>query len=281
MQHFDDETTPVQFAVVKYVPDTLRDEPMNVGIVARHSDGRIVLRTVPTFGKIRSLANGNSSTLEVGLKFLRSALDRDPNVDLAELVTRGNGVIRFSDPMGGLAEDEEEFVDEQFDFYCADNVRARVQRGPDRRQLRITLRKFISTIGEDASRFDVHKAQVKGKTGGHDIDFGFVNGRVSLIRAVSLQSTDSYILNEARTVSFAATDTRDLGYSITAFVDVPTTPNDKASEALEMIRANVAITVIVGKDDVREMLGGILHDRTHLKPLSAEQLFQSAAAFVT
>ena len=277
MSDFDDEMTPVQFTVVKYVPDLLRDEPMNVGIVARHSDGRSVLRTVPTFGKIRSLANGDSTALEVGLKFLRSALDRDPNLTLDDLTKSSNGIIRFSEPMGGLALDEEEFIDEQFEFYCSENVKSRVVRGSDRRQLRISIRKAMSTIGEDASRFEVYKNQVKGKTGGHDLDFAFKNGKVSLFRAISLQSNDAYILSEARTVSFAAVDTRELGYSVTAFVKMPEERNEKADEALTMIDANVDAIVTIGKDDLTAKLREIFGEGHDVKPLLSECLLQISA----
>ncbi len=276
MHTFDDEMTAVQFTVVKYVPDTLRDEPINVGLVARHSDGRTVLRSLPTFGRVRSLAGGDSNTLEVGLRFLRSSLDRNPDIDLGALTMSDISVIRFSEQMGGLTIDEDEFIDEQFEFYCGDNIRRRAARGSDRRQLRITLRKAIASIGVDASRYEVHKKQVRGKTGGHDFDFGFVNGHVSLVRAISLQSQDSYVLSEARAISFAARDTETLHYDITAFVALPEIADEVSSEALGMIKKNVQSTVIIGQDDVTAKLRVLIDDQSHLQPLTDDKLLTFA-----
>jgi hypothetical protein len=60
-------------------------------------------------------------------------------------------------------------------------------------------------------------------------------------------------------------------------VDLPETENDKATEALNMIRANVGSTVIVGHDDLTSILRDIMHDREHLRPLSRDQLFEMAS----
>ena len=94
----DTDLTAVQFAVVKFIPDLVRDEPINVGVVGR-VEGRLVFRAVPNFSRVRRIAGiEDSAALELGLAFLRSALDRSPEMELAQLINDATGIVRFSRP---------------------------------------------------------------------------------------------------------------------------------------------------------------------------------------
>jgi len=272
------DVSPVQFAVVKYLPDPIRDEPVNVGVIGS-VDGRLVLRMTPKFGRIKREAGiSDTSTLEISMFFLRSTLDREPDLSIAELSrSMGSGILRLSDTLGGLADDPWEFIEEQYDRYVGDTVTQRTNPTTTRLTIRQHLRATLAVRGVDSSRFAISKKRFKGATGRHDFDFGFENGKVTLVRGISLQTDEYYALREAREFSFAAIDSHRLEdrlnqqLEILAVVSPPIESSGAYDEAYDLVRQNVDKNVVLDSAESELALSAVLESQD-VRPLSASML---------
>src|ERR1700676_4195291 len=97
--------TPTQFSVLKFVSDPVRDEPVNVAVIARGGE-RYQIRALEAFSRLRSVLEADDlDSLATGLRFLRSSLDRTSDLNFADLVGRYGGRIKFWTTHGASAGD--------------------------------------------------------------------------------------------------------------------------------------------------------------------------------
>jgi hypothetical protein len=264
--------------VVKYLPDPIRDEPINVGVVG-NLDGRLVLRMTPKFARVRREAGvSDTSALELGLAFLRSTLDREPSITLVDLVgSMSSGLLRLSEVMGGLADDPWDFIEDQYERYVGDTVTQRTVPATTRRTIRDHLRSAIARRGADSSRFAISKKRFKGATGRHDFDFGFENGKVTLVRGISLETDEAYALRDARELSFAAIDSHKLEDHIGRMLEViavvapPTEPSGAYDEAYGLVQSNVDRYVLLDSPESEIEIGRVL-ESPDVRPLAGSML---------
>jgi DUF3037 family protein len=246
---------PTPFAVIKFLPDPIRDEPINVGIIGT-VEGQLEGRLLSSFGQLRSrLPSEDLKSLELALRFLRSSIDRSPDLSLARLVETQSGQVTFSALMGGLTEDPSSFLDDQFEIYVKSaEVPHRAELGESRTQIRNRIRKFISAIGRDSEPFAIAKKPVRGKYGTHSFDFGFLNGKVTLVQAISFQTQEQYALGEAKILTLSAIDTRErLGddVDVLAVVSPPREATPYYDEARRILQSK---TTIVDLDSQAEAM---------------------------
>lgn len=269
--------SPVQFAVVKFVPDAIRDEPINVGIIGGF-DGRLCMRMTPKFARIRREARvADTKALEIALRFLQSALDRQPNLTLLEVVSSlDRGILRVGEPTGGLADDPLEFIDDLYDRYVGDTPTTRMV-STTRRTIRERLRHALASRGTDSDRYAISRKRFVGATGRHDFDFGFENGAVTLMRGISLQTDESYALREARELCFAAVDSHkkesdiDRAVEVIAVVAPPLEGSAAYEEAEGLLRSNVDRYVVIDSAESNAEIDRVLQSRD-LHPLTPDLL---------
>jgi hypothetical protein len=278
------DLSPVQFAIVKYVPDPLRDEPVNIGVVGMVAH-RLILRSIPKYGRVKR-ASGVQDTdpLDTALRFLRSALDRSSGVTLTELASSTFGIIRFGEVQGGLTEDPIDFIDDLYERYVGDVVTPRAQN-VTRQTIRHSVRNAIASKGIDSHMFSIWKRRFQGASGRHEFDFGSENGAVTLLRGISLQTEETYALRDARELSLAAIDSKrmqeriDRDVVVIAIVAPSTEPGDAYDEAFGLVISNVDHVAILASDDENSTLNHVFGG-PHSRPISRELLVDPPAASV-
>ncbi len=273
------DLTPVPFAVIKYCPDPVRDETVNVGVIG-YIDGRLEMRTTPRFSRIRSTTGANDTqSLQIALRFLQSEIDRTPKMEIQDLVYNSWGIIRFSEPIGGLADDPREFLEEQYQIYVYDSAPTKASGMEDRAAIRARVRKAIAAKGRRPEEFAIWKQRVRGKTGKHEFDYGFENGRHTLVRAISLQTSERYALTDARTLSFAVLDTREAldDLHVTAIIAPPDQGDDmERREALGLIQSHVDRIVMLDHEDADLAIEDVFRSGiASVKPFSSNLLAEA------
>lgn len=228
---------PVRFAIVKFVPDPIRDEPINVGVVGVTEDGTET-RFLDSLSRLKSvLEDDDVKALSVAIKFLRSSLERSPK-SLEQLNEELYGQVRLSTLMGGVAEDPATFLDDQFEIYVASSPTIKkAQMGENKTKIRDRIRKAIGGVGRQSEFFSLKKARVKGAVARHGFDFGAINGHPTLIQAISFQTSEEYALNEAKLLAWATRDTKRVhdDVEIAAVIAPPRQQSDVYDEALRAL----------------------------------------------
>lgn len=238
------DLAPVRFAVVKFVPDPIRDEPVNVGVVGVTDDG-LDYRLLEQLSGLKSVLEGEDiKGLAVALKFLRSSIDRSRDRSLEDLQDLLYGQVRLSELMGGLAEDAQAFLDDQFELYVSGPTPTNKSRiGEDRTKVKEKIRKAIGARGRQSDLFALGKRRVKGNLSSFQFDFGVMNGHATLIHAISFQTREEYALNEAKVLAFAALDTIDAhkDAAIAAVVAPPVEPTSIYDEARRVLESRARV----------------------------------------
>jgi hypothetical protein len=238
------DLAPVRFAVVKFVPDPVRDEPVNVGVVGMTDEG-LEYRFLDSLSCFKSVLDADDiKGLGVVIKFLRSSMDRSRDRTLEDLQELLNGQVRLSELMGGLAEDAQAFLDDQFELYVSSSALTKKSRaGEDRTKIKDKIRKAFGARGRQSELFSLAKRKVRGRLGGFPFDFGVVNGHATFIHAISFQTREEYALNEAKILTWAAIDTKEAhaDATVAAVVAPPLEPTPAYAEARRVLGSQAEI----------------------------------------
>lgn len=267
---------PTPFAVVRYTPDVIRNEPINVGVVAE-VEGQIRYRLLSSMGRLKAIMDPEEAdSLDVALRFLRSSLDREPRRNLPDIVGSYQGQITLSEPLGALTEDPLAFLDDQYEVYVrADSAAQRASQGETRVKMRQRIRQAIASFGKSAETFAISRTPVRGHFQKHAFDFGFVNGQMTLLEAISFQNDPGYALRESKIVALAAIDTKEqYPETLVAAVVAPPVENSDAYQEARAILGSK--TKLVENDgDLESLLQPILTS-PDLKPVPNDFLYLSA-----
>ncbi len=238
------DLAPVRFAVVKFVPDPVRDEPINVGIVGVTDEG-LEYRFLDSLSSFKSVLDGDDiKGLGVAIKFLRSSMDRSRERSLEDLQELLYGQVRLSELMGGLAEDAQAFLDDQFELYVSSpTLINKARAGEDRTKIKDKIRKAIGARGRQSELFSLAKRKVRGSLGGFPFDFGVLNGHATFIHAISFQTREEYALSEAKILTWAAIDTKGAhaDATVTAVVAPPLEPTPAYAEARRVLESQTQV----------------------------------------
>jgi hypothetical protein len=203
------------YSVVRYVPDPVKNEPTNLGVIlqcldvgyvncrftsnlhrklgvlATDADTKILQAYVDEFYeafKPFSCYPSTVSMFKTGSEFLESDyLDR--------LAERGQGKIQFTVPQGSLVDNPEKELDYLFTTYVGGEAPA-LEKQAIRSRLKTEVkrefqrRKILAPRSEKEKRGFVEDSKIAGgKTSiDHLIDFSYTNGRVYLVEAVDMRN---------------------------------------------------------------------------------------------
>ena len=182
--------TAYQFAVLKYVPDAVRHETVNVGVV-------VAIPGSPT-AEVRVLLKAEANRLKwLGISddiaFLQDIADdlTHPGMVAVEALTRAHlewgGTIRVSELHAALHDDPADLCDELYNRYVAN---PRTKQAPSYRDRR-AVKRTVTTSLRAKLPGEVIKpnAIVPGRHEPHKFDLGLGNGR--LLHAVAAISFDA------------------------------------------------------------------------------------------
>jgi hypothetical protein len=275
--HMPSDLVPIPFAVVKFAADPIRDEPVNVGVVGLTGNG-LEARFLDSFSRFKNVLSGEElHAVSVAVKFLRSSLDRSPESSLEHVAESLSGQLRLSDVMGGVSEDVAAFLDDQFEMYVSSStVQARSRLGEDRKKIKDRIRKVIGGNGRQSELFALAKRRVTGELGNFSFDFGFVNGRATLLHAISFQTREEYALNEAKVLTWAALDTKKRHKDVAiAAVVAPPIERTAAYDEAHRVLASQAEVINANDEALEQFVGGILRDNK-VTPIPEDWLIAAA-----
>jgi Protein of unknown function (DUF3037) len=201
------ERKQCEFQIIRYVPDPVKNEFVNIGVLLRASGGEPgVLRFTRDWGRVRCLDPDADTQMlealeiEIGHRLRTQPSDHaKPIMELLE-GSFSNG-IQITESRGHLAETFASGLEDLMRLYVDPPRRERTQRRGGRTALVALMRKHF----EDAGVWTLMRKQIAaaGYTQSGDplrIDCGYRNGGMKMFQAISLQAG----VDEAKLLAFAA-----------------------------------------------------------------------------
>jgi Protein of unknown function (DUF3037) len=216
------------YSVVRYVPDPIRDERINIGVVVTGESGEFAgakfthdLQRAKSFGAEDPGFLKNFSKMLEDLTVqpqLRLELEKEPSWDLATVRMvheQWGNAIQFGEPRAALESDPSKLLDEVFARYVT-GTRRRDQRVKDRRWVAAQgILRLRASAKERFPRIDVDQIvkrshEVTGKFDAHTFPiFLQRNGTAHAIEAISFEVDDSdRLAREVDATAWAIDDVR-------------------------------------------------------------------------
>jgi|SRR5579871_3873718 len=237
------------FSVIRVVPDPIRDEAVNVGVIVADSAGATMLINRQAHSRIRSLQrNFSFAVLEAALADIGEAVNavrqlrlddphriNDPNAALASIASMLDNQIQLSEPRAYVAHDMDEALTRLFRRYVA---RRAPGVAPQRRLTHAELRERIWRIvrrWEEPEPTNLRVRQggfVQGRQASHPADVVIMNGRPkAALFALPLHQDDrqlSYLYRDSLPAIAA-----DMGSDFTVYAVLPQIAKDSDRDERE------------------------------------------------
>jgi hypothetical protein len=236
---------PAFYSVIQYVPDPVRDERLNVGVIV-FGDGRVRSRFLDTWHRARTFGEENIEFLR---SFARHA-DRLTEDKVREIAGSWHSSIQITTPAGSLLTAEDLLVDTASRYLRDSPSQAREYR--TRQQAvsitRAAVRNAVTDqLGVKAARLVKNNLPIAGPRGEHEFDVGGRNGRFYFAaRALSFEGARrSDLLRQIESTEFAIKDVRrdEEDLPLAVVVLPPQTDDDdlfqRATENFKQLRADV------------------------------------------
>jgi len=205
------ERAQCQFQLIRYVPDPVRNEFVNIGVLLRGSDGaRSMLRFTRDWSRVRCLDPDadiqmlEALELEVGQRLQAEPLDHPKPIRAMLESSLSNGV-QLTEAKGFLAENFLAGLEDLMRLHVDPPRRERSQRRGGRAALVAAMRTQFEAAGVWAQmRKQIPAAEYTRPGDRLRIDCGYRNGVVKMFQAISLETT----ADDAKLLSFAASALR-------------------------------------------------------------------------
>ena len=193
------------FVVARFVPDMVKNEPVNVGVMVRDSKtGHVGSRFTDNFQALaRRYPEAHVWALKSVLESFRNADGRKPEGYLEKIRRNHVYQLRFTDMRAVESDRVEDAVETLYARYIGE-AKIRQRREPAKAVLVSTIRKEIDLAGfpNDCVKTS---PKIKGKIGHFVFDYGFQNGRLGgLVHSISF----------ARRADVAYRDAKELAVSV-------------------------------------------------------------------
>jgi hypothetical protein len=212
---------PSHYSVIRYVPNPIADERINVGVVV-FGEGRLLTRFISRWTRIKGFGGEEIGFLR---EFAREIALAQRNLvglpqpwseqTLARVSTRWRNSIQISEPRASL-KDPDALLSEVADAFLRD-VGPRHRRARDKRwAVSIATHSFsVALRGRVTNADDVlqHRVPIEGKFSSHVFDLVLANGRPMLAaEGLSFEGPDSDALRgEVDAIAWAVDDVRKGG----------------------------------------------------------------------
>lgn len=229
------------YSIVRYLPDDIRGEQLNVGVIALTEDGTFAgSRFDPSLQRARSLARGadvgfiralrdtfhdilttqlgSQLPLVTNVRGREQTLEGKPRLDvslLRHLARQWANSIQLSEPRASLEPDPQRLLDEIFRRYVVPTATAEHKRPHDRRWLVSRAAEVLQALAyerfTDASQDIVRRKYVlDGFVERHTFELALTrNDAVHAVCALSFESDDQRsVSREIESVAWSIDDTR-------------------------------------------------------------------------
>ncbi len=199
--------TSYNFIIAKFVPDIVKNEPVNIGIIIhspeeKTSYGRFIENFRPLSGKYH---NFNVSLLKDVLEGFRGKYKVDSLNYLEELTNNFSYHLVFTQPSGIIAGTPEQALNKLYEEYISIEVKKIMHKALTRFQLRSWVKTKI--IETEMTRWLAKNKEVEGKIGKPHFDFVFRNGKPeAVMHAISFGVKQENALKEAKALALSVED---------------------------------------------------------------------------
>jgi len=206
------ERTQCEFQVIRYVPDPVKNEFVNIGVLLRASEGgQSVVRFTHDWSRVRCLDPDADTKMlealeiEVGHRLWSEPPDH-PKPIIALLEASLSNGLQITETKAYLAETFWAGLEDLMRLYVDSPRRERKQRRGGRAALVTAMRKHFDEAGVWALMRKQIAASNYTKPGDPlRIDCGYRNGKVKMFQAISLEAD----VVDAKLLAFSADSLRD------------------------------------------------------------------------
>lgn len=227
------------YVIVKYIPDLIKDEPVNIGMIMHCSEEKNLISSFSD-EKVNFINKYNSSINrkivealieDLQLKFdTQNWLIRDypisdfSNANLLEKLSVSHAnQLRFTPPRGLITDDIKGEFDRLFEQYVYLNNKTQ-RKYISRQQMRGDLRREFTQRNLIEKKVVDVNFPIIGKFNEEIIlDFKYLNGKVNLLQNISLPVDDSKVIKEAKAwyTNFSEIKSVDKDYQVTVIYNSP------------------------------------------------------------
>jgi hypothetical protein len=182
-----------EFQLIQYVPDTVRNEFVHIGVILREQGGRepVRIRFTHDWRRVRCLdPQVNTGELESLESELRRRFEEQPDGDLLQLLRESwSNSVQMTEPKAYLAESLPAGLEELMRLYVEPPPRERLPRLSGRAAIQARMRSEFEHAGVwDLLRKRIAASQYTRAGDPLRIDLGYrPNGQIRMFHAVSLE----------------------------------------------------------------------------------------------
>lgn len=222
------------YVVARFVPDMMKNEPVNVGVLVQTEKNKFSGKFIENFRTLsQRYRNVNIKAIQGILDSLRDDHNAESYDYLSKLAKDFQYQLIFTKPTSIVAGSPQMALNELFESFISIESKIRPRKVLTRLQLRSKVRKEIDQKLE--RKWVITKHKVKGPKDHFEFDFAFKNGKVSdLLHTISFAGNAKRALTLAKalalTVNYVIQENEDMACS--ALIHPPTKEKD-ASEYFE------------------------------------------------
>ena len=196
------------FLVARFVPDLVKNEPVNVGIIVndkskKKTHGRFIENFRPLAGRYR---NSNINALKEIIDSFRGDLANPSENNLKALSENFHYQLRFTEPRAIKAGSHDAAVASLFDQYISIESKVRKRKAVTKIQLRRMIAKEIEHVKFE-KEWIKPRQKIKGRIGHFTFDYGFKNGKIKdLLHSISFAGNEKTAYRDAKALAISFED---------------------------------------------------------------------------
>lgn len=241
----------MRYSVVRVVPDPIRDEPVNVGVLLQDlTTGETAARFIKNVEKLRTYTGEDvdTSAVDFALTSIKDLVESPPiEKDLFDRLSREfTQLVQFSAIAGSVASDLQYELDTLYDRFVS--LESRGKRG---KYVAVTRRSLVARVRHalEARSIEVEvRRRIDGLLGSFVFDFVLDRERYSSLQCISLAGDIDQTTEEAKALAYSVRDIRNRGrkhserrvesFALTSLVAPPPVETD-ATTSVRRILADV------------------------------------------
>jgi DNA-binding transcriptional regulator YbjK len=241
----------MRYSVVRVVPDPIRDEPVNVGVLLQDlTTGEASVRFVKNVERLRTYTGEDidTSTVDFALATIKDLVgSRHSEPDFIERLSRQyTQLVQFSTIAGSVASDLQDELDALYERFVS--LESRGRRG---KYVAITRKKLVARVRQalEAQSIETEiRRRVDGLLGSFVFDFVIDRERYSSLQCISLAGDIDQSTEEVKALAYSVRDIRNRGqkfserrvaeFSLTSLIAPPPVETE-ATSSVRRILADV------------------------------------------
>jgi len=200
--------TTYNFVVARFIPDLIKNEPVNIGIIVNDSEnnksfGRFVENFRPLISRYR---DSNIGALRDIIETFRGDNKLESKKYLEELSKNFQYQLRFTEPRAIKAGMPSQAMELLYNQYISIESKIRQRKILTKIELRSMITKGIQQINFE-KEWIKSRPKIKGRIGHFTFDYGFKNGNINdLVHSISFAGNSKTAYRDAKALAISVED---------------------------------------------------------------------------